>query len=162
MDNPIEGSAWALGVLGFGTTLLSKTGKRIQKELAEVVSQASPQCSAGPKGDNLFNWVSTIMGPPGSPYEGGVFFLEIMFPSDYPFASPEVVFKTRIYHCNVDSSGQISLAILRDRWSPAFTISRVLSAIISLMTTPNPRRTRQNSCRVDPEICSLIAALLGE
>lgn len=64
------------------------------------------------------------MGPPDSPYQGGVFFLTIHFPTDYPFKPPKVAFTTRIYHPNINSNGSICLDILRSQWSPALTISK--------------------------------------
>uniref|UniRef100_A0A9J7XWI7 E2 ubiquitin-conjugating enzyme n=1 Tax=Cyprinus carpio carpio TaxID=630221 RepID=A0A9J7XWI7_CYPCA len=94
--------------------------------------------SAGPKGDNIYEWRSTILGPPGSVYEGGVFFLDIAFTPDYPFKPPKVTFRTRIYHCNINSQGVICLDILKDNWSPALTISKVLLSICSLLTDCNP------------------------
>ncbi|RXG54146.1 Ubiquitin-conjugating enzyme E2 2 [Armadillidium vulgare] len=93
-------------------------------ELQDLGRDPPAQCSAGPVGDDLFHWQATIMGPPESPFQGGVFFLTIHFPTDYPFKPPKVAFTTRIYHPNINSNGSICLDILRSQWSPALTISK--------------------------------------
>jgi ubiquitin-protein ligase len=106
------------------------------------------------------------MGPEDSPYAGGVFHLKVSFTEDYPFKAPkvrqrqrpgccprvcatddrlcvaQVTFLTRIYHCNITSAGQICLDILKDQWSPALTMSKVLLSICSLLTDPNPGESR--------------------
>ena len=78
------------------------------------------------------------MGPDDSPFQGGVFFLNVQFPTDYPFKPPKLSFTTRIYHPNINSNGSICLDILKDQWSPALTISKVLLSISSLLTDANP------------------------
>ena len=208
---------------------LSASAKRIQKELAEISLDPPCNCSAGPKGDNIYEWVSTIMGPSGAPpppppplrrRRGRVLQLPGAQPTPAPGipqappmpagstswtstsrpttpssrqryvgagggrvqarcrlprsvqhagppgaarpcgrwgadagrrcsaaaaraalatptlltnactrlpapACPQVTFRTRIYHCNINSNGQICLDILKDQWSPALTISKV-------------------------------------
>lgn len=39
--------------------------KRIQKELVDVSEEPPTDCWAGPKGDNLFEWVAVLLGPKG-------------------------------------------------------------------------------------------------
>ncbi|KAB8345848.1 hypothetical protein FH972_022903 [Carpinus fangiana] len=77
-------------------------------------------CPSGDKRRALL----TLFFQGDSPYSGGVFFLSIHFPTDYPFKPPKVNFTTRIYHPNINSNGSICLDILRDQWSPALTISK--------------------------------------
>ena len=79
-----------------------------------------------------------IMGPGESPYQGGVFFLDIVFPPDYPFKPPKCTFKTKVYHPNINANGGICLDILKNQWSPALTTTKVLLSISSLLSDPNP------------------------
>ena len=117
---------------------MKSSTKRLQKELGEMTKEPPPNCTAGPKNENLHDWVSTILGPPGSPYEEGVFILDIHFPQEYPFKPPKITFRTRIYHCNINSQGVIWVDILKDKWSPALTLSKVLLSISSLLADCNP------------------------
>ena len=113
--------------------------KRIQRELVEIQNDPPINCSAGPiNSTDLFRWEGVIFGPADSPYAGGVFKLNIIFPTDYPFKSPTITFTTRIYHPNINSAGSICLDILKTQWSPALTIGKVLLSICSLLTDPNP------------------------
>lgn len=112
--------------------------RRIQKELKDLQMDPPANCSAGPIGEDLFKWEGVIMGPADSPYQGGVFKLEILFPVDYPFKPPKIQFTTKIYHPNINTAGLICLDILKQQWSPALTISKVLLSITSLLTDPNP------------------------
>ena len=112
---------------------------RIQKEVKSINTESDCGCSAGPIGDDLFHWKGIIAGPPCSPYEGGVFNLDIKFPIEYPFKPPHIVFTTKIYHPNINENGNICLDILKSTgWSPALTISKALLSICSLLTDPNP------------------------
>lgn len=113
--------------------------RRIQHELTELQTENLPGYSATPCDDNdLFAWDATLEGPQGTPYENGVFHLHIRFPLNYPFAPPNVVFKTKVYHPNISPAGVICIDILKQNWSPALTILKVLLSISSLLADPNP------------------------
>jgi len=111
---------------------------RLRKELENLNKEPDSNCVASPCGDNLFKWKAQIYGPEGTPYYGGIFNLEILFPSEYPFKPPKIHFITKVYHPNINSVGSICLDILKDKWSPALTISKVLISICSLLNDPNP------------------------
>ena len=113
--------------------------KRLAKELADLKKDCPETITAGPVDEkDLYSWQATIIGPEGSPYQGGLFFLDIKFSFDYPFTPPKCTFKTKVYHPNINSNGGICLDILKNQWSPALTITKVLLSISSLLSDPNP------------------------
>ena len=113
--------------------------KRILQEIKELQNNDSDNVTAGPVSeDNIFCWSATLIGPKDSPYEGGIFLLDIRFPDDYPFKPPKINFQTKIFHPNINSGGSICLDILNSQWSPALTLSKTLLSISSLLTDPNP------------------------
>ncbi|ESO91554.1 hypothetical protein LOTGIDRAFT_122144 [Lottia gigantea] len=83
-----------------------------------------------------------ILGGEGTPYEKGVFKLEIDVPDKYPLVPPKVRFITSIYHPNIDNAGRICLDILKmppqGAWQPMLRLSTVLQSIQLLMAEPNP------------------------
>ncbi|KZF22122.1 hypothetical protein L228DRAFT_268614 [Xylona heveae TC161] len=112
--------------------------KRLQTELMQLMMSSTPGVSAFPDADgNLLAWTGTITGPADTYYEGLTFKLSFAFPATYPYNPPTVIFKTPIYHPNVDFSGRICLDILKDKWSAVYNVQSVLLSLQSLLGEPN-------------------------
>ncbi|TYJ48176.1 hypothetical protein E1A91_A01G042400v1 [Gossypium mustelinum] len=77
-------------------------------ETQRLLSEPAPGISASPSEDNMRYFNVMILGPTQSPYEGGVFKLELFLPEEYPMAAPKVRFLTKIYHPNIDKLGRIA------------------------------------------------------
>ena len=112
--------------------------RRLQKELYQIHMDPSLHFTVTPKDAMFSDWDAHIIGPPGSVYEGGIFHINIMFSIEYPFVAPTFIFKTKIYHCNINSSGGIGLDILNENWNSGLTVSKIISSIISLLVKCNP------------------------
>ena len=92
--------------------------RRIRKELTEFQNDPPQDCqigeiSGGDAGDPT-HWDLTLVGPKETPYTGGLFSLTVDFPAEYPFKPPSIIFKTPIYHLNIDRNGKICLDIFKD------------------------------------------------
>ncbi|KAL6996881.1 Ubiquitin-conjugating enzyme E2 27 [Sarracenia purpurea var. burkii] len=113
---------------------------RVQKELQECNKDIDVSgISIKPKGDNLTHLSGTIPGPLATPYEGGIFNIDIVLPDGYPFEPPRMQFATKVWHPNISSqSGAICLDILKDQWSPALTLKTALLSVQALLSSPEP------------------------
>ena len=121
--------------------------RRLEKELAVFNRDPPDGITAGLDGEDLNSWSASIAGPDGSPYAGGIFFLQILYPWNYPFQPPTIKFKTKVYHPNISSDdGSIFVDILGDQWCNALTATTLLVSIRSLLTDANPHDP------YDPEI----------
>ena len=105
----------------------------------QLMTSSTPGISAFPDSDagNLLHWTATITGPTETPYSNLTLKLTFSFPANYPYSPPTVLFKTPIYHPNVDFSGRICLDILKDQWSAVYNVRTVLLSLQSLLGEPN-------------------------
>ncbi|CAM8972286.1 hypothetical protein QQ045_029964 [Rhodiola kirilowii] len=113
---------------------------RVQKELQECNRDVQVSgIKVSPVGNDLSHLLGTIPGPVSTPYEGGVFQIDIKLADGYPFDPPKMRFTTKVWHPNISSqSGAICLDILKDQWSPALTIKTALLSIQALLSSPEP------------------------
>ena len=64
--------------------------RRIIKETQRLMQEPVPGISAVPDDGNARYFHVVVAGPEGSPFEGGVFKLELFLPEDYPMSAPKV------------------------------------------------------------------------
>ena len=93
--------------------------------------------------ENMFEWKCSLFGPKDTSYKGGMFYLKITFPPDYPNTKPEIVFLTPIYHLNIkfyvdqkEPLGHVCINTLT-QWKPEDSIRKVLSEIYTLLHQNN-------------------------
>lgn len=108
--------------------------------------------SVGLVDDNsVYEWEVLIMGPDGTPYEGGFFKARLSFPSDFPNSPPVMVFTSTFWHPNVYEDGKVCISILHppgedefnqqesaeERWRPILGVEQILVSVISMLSDPN-------------------------
>ncbi|XP_047372291.1 ubiquitin/ISG15-conjugating enzyme E2 L6 isoform X1 [Sciurus carolinensis] len=88
---------------------------------------------------NVLVW-HVLLLPDQPPYNLKAFNLCIDFSKEYPFKPPTVKFTTKIYHPNVNESGQVCLPLLsKENWNPYIKTCQVLEALNILVNKPNLR-----------------------
>ncbi|RLN06388.1 hypothetical protein BBJ28_00011324, partial [Nothophytophthora sp. Chile5] len=95
-------------------------GRKSWQELAEFEKNSPDWCTVGSVDDDLMHWNAMLAGPglvivPGqenTPYSGGVFNIDLQFPSEYPFKAPK-------------------------NWGPTLNVLHCLTAIKQILEQPD-------------------------
>lgn len=101
--------------------------------------------------DDIFHWECSIVGPPATYYEGGIFIAQLDFPPDFPNSPPKMRFTTKIWHPNVYKDGRVCISILHapgaedfndqekesEKWRPILSVEAVLLSVVSMLSDPN-------------------------
>ena len=130
---------------------MSKGLTKLQEELKFIRKSgcfAHIGGSAGPINKDFYHWQACFIGPKGSPYEGGLFFLEMKFDSNYPESPPlDVQMRTPTYHPNISSSsGHVCVSYISS-WKKTNNIPGIINAVWDLLAEEHPSNGYQNENR---------------
>lgn len=80
-------------------------GVRMGKEMKDTSKEQWELSGvrAEPRDGDFSRWIAWLRGPVDTPYQGGLFELDIEIPSTYPFDAPKIKFVTQIWHPNISS-----------------------------------------------------------
>ncbi|KAI3660209.1 hypothetical protein MP638_004483, partial [Amoeboaphelidium occidentale] len=110
--------------------------KRILGEIKELSNDTNTSYTAQPLEDNIFEWHFTLLGPPDTEFEGGIYHGRILLPAEYPFKPPSVIFLTP--NGRFETNKKICLTITGhhpEYWQPAWGIRTAVLAIVSFFPT---------------------------
>ena len=123
--------------------------KRLRVEYKKYMEDTPEFYSLEPDENNFRIWNVILIGTPNSPFEGGLFKCQFIFPNDYPNHAPDFKFITEMYHPNIYIDGKVCISILHEgedvwgyekiseRWNPSHGVNSVLMSILSMLTSPN-------------------------
>eukprot|EP00210_Caulerpa_lentillifera_P003303 g3154.t1 len=71
---------------------------RIQKELREIHRDKESGVTVETIGDNVRELRGSVPGPKDTPYDGGIFIIDIKLSEQYPFVPPKMRFMTKVWY----------------------------------------------------------------
>lgn len=112
--------------------------KRMEKDVIKLLMS---EYDVKLKDESKFNeFIVKFLGPKDSPYENGIWNVNVLLPEQYPFKSPSIGFLNKIFHPNIDEvSGSVCLDVINQTWSPMYELKNIFDVFLpQLLMYPNP------------------------
>ncbi|CAF0785333.1 unnamed protein product [Adineta steineri] len=109
---------------------------KLINEWKNLQQNAHDYILAEPLNTDMIKWRAKITGPPDTPLEGGIFILDIIHSDRHPFVPPRYTMKTKMFHPNISSTGEIYISTFENDWSPSLMIRSILLSIFSILDNP--------------------------
>ena len=120
----------------FWQELLDRYGGCAAAEFSKYVC-VGPSHGAAGAAPGEAKWDGLLLGPPNTPYFGGLFRFEITYPSQFPFQPPRIAFTTDIRHPCVSMAMRLvstrSTYILGHDWQPTIFQDELLVILVELL-----------------------------
>ena len=87
----------------------------------------------------LDEFMVKFRGPQRTLYHGGMWHVLVQLPEQYPFRSPFIRFRNKIYHPNIaEISGAVCLDVMNDAWTALYDLSTIFETFLpQLLMYPN-------------------------
>jgi ubiquitin-protein ligase len=125
------------------TIIKKETISRLIKDVKEIIKNPLESHGIYYKHDDedLLKGKALIIGPQGTPYENGFYLFEIIYPSNYPYSPPKIIYKTNDgltrFNPNLYKCGKVCLSVLNtwrgEQWSSCQTISSILLVLCTVL-----------------------------
>ncbi|CAG8897137.1 unnamed protein product [Penicillium nalgiovense] len=104
--------------------------RRLAADHAALHRDLPPYYLQPSEGDDLSQLTILLTGPAGTPFSQGLWELHLKMPDDYPKSPPKAIFKTKIWHPNMEElTGAVCVDTLKRDWQPNLTLRDVLVTI---------------------------------
>jgi ubiquitin-protein ligase len=131
--------------------------QRVRRELQKYKNDEGLMFIVGPiEEDRMMNLDLIVDGPEGTVYEGGTFFCELRIPNAYPEKAPDIKFRTKVYHPNIESqNGRICFDMMKWNWNRTNDIKDIAEFILTVLAEPDWEATCEyemvHQYKTDPE-----------
>ncbi|XP_034945530.1 ubiquitin-conjugating enzyme E2 J2-like [Chelonus insularis] len=112
---------------------------RLKQDYLRLKKDPVPYVLAEPVPSNILEWHYVVKGPENTPYEGGFYHGKLIFPGEFPFQPPSIYMTTPNGRFKVNTRLCLSISDFHpDTWNPAWSVSTILTGLLSFMIEGSP------------------------